>query len=166
LLLPVRSSIFDSSLFLRRAEAMRTVRQLLEAKGRDIWTISPDNSVYEALKLMADKNIGALVVMDGNRMVGIFSERDYARKVILQGKFSRDISVSEIMTHEVYSVTPEHTIKECMAVMTRGRFRHLPVLVGEQVVGVVSIGDVVKALLSEQDFMISQLENFIGGGRG
>jgi len=145
---------------------MTTVRQLLEAKGRDIWTISPDNTVYEALKLMADKNVGALVVMEGNRMVGIFSERDYARKVVLHGKFSREILVSGIMTREVYSVTPEHTIKECMAVMTQGRFRHLPVLVGEELVGVISIGDVVKALLSEQDFMIAQLENFIGGGRG
>jgi len=145
---------------------MRTVRQLLEAKGRDIWTISPDNSVYEALKLMADKNIGALVVMAGNRMVGIFSERDYARKVVLQGKFSRDIAVGAIMTSEVYSVTPERSIKECMAVMTQRRFRHLPVIEGDKLVGVISIGDVVKALLSEQDFMIAQLENFIGGGRG
>jgi len=145
---------------------MRTVRHLLEAKGREIWTVSPDNSVYEALKLMADKNIGALVVMDVNRMVGIFSERDYARKVVLKGKFSRDTPVREIMTTEVYSVTPERNLKECMAVMTQGRFRHLPVLVNDQLVGVVSIGDVVKALLSEQDFMISQLENFIGGGRG
>jgi len=145
---------------------MRTVRHLLEAKGRDIWTISPDNSVYDALKLMADKNIGALVVMEKDRMVGIFSERDYARKVILKGKFSRDIPVREIMTADVYSVTPERTLKECMAVMTQGRFRHLPVLVDEKPVGVISIGDVVKALLSEQDFMISQLENFIGGGRG
>jgi CBS domain-containing protein len=145
---------------------MRTVRQLLEAKGRDIWTISPDSSVYEALKLMADRNIGALVVMAENRMVGIFSERDYARKVVLQGKFSRDIPVSEIMTSEVYSLTPERSIKDCMAVMTQGRFRHLPVLEGDKLVGVISIGDVVKALLSEQDFMIAQLENFIAGGRG
>jgi len=145
---------------------MRTVRQLLEAKGRDIWRIGPDDSVYDALKLMAERNIGALVVMDGNRMVGIFSERDYARKVVLQGKFSREIPVSEIMTQDVYSVSPEHSIKECMAVMTQGRFRHLPVLVGDDLVGVISIGDVVKALLSEQDFMIAQLENFIGGGRG
>ncbi|MFB3902974.1 MAG: CBS domain-containing protein [Acidobacteriota bacterium] len=145
---------------------MRTVRQLLEAKGRDVWTISPDHTVYDALKLMADKNIGALVVMDGNRMVGIFSERDYARKVVLHGKFSREILVSGIMTRDVYSVTPEHTLKECMAVMTQGRVRHLPVLVGEELVGVISIGDVVKALLSEQDFMIAQLENFISGGRG
>jgi len=145
---------------------MRTVRHLLEAKGREIWTVSPDNSVYEALKLMADKNIGALVVMDVNRMVGIFSERDYARKVVLKGKFSRDTPVREIMTTEVYSVTPERNLKECMAVMTQGRFRHLPVLVSQELVGVISIGDVVKALLSEQDFMIAQLENFIGGGRG
>ncbi len=145
---------------------MTTVRQLLDAKGRDIWTISPDNTVYEALKLMADRNIGALVVTEGNRMVGIFSERDYARKVVLHGKFSREILVSGIMTREVYSVTPEQTVKECMAVMTQGRVRHLPVLEGEELVGVISIGDVVKALLSEQDFMISQLENFIGGGRG
>lgn len=145
---------------------MRTVRELLETKGREVWTISPDNTVFEALKQMADKNIGALIVMEGTRMAGIFSERDYARKVVLHGKFSRDLPVSEIMTREVYSVTPEHSLKECMAVMTQGRFRHLPVFVGEKLVGVVSIGDVVKALLSEQDFMIAQLENFISGGRG
>ena len=145
---------------------MRTVRQLLETKGRDIWKVSPDDSVYEALRLMADKNVGALIVMDGNRMVGIFSERDYARKVILQGKFSRDTPVRDIMTRDVFSVTPDQTVKECMAVMTQGRFRHLPVLLGEELVGVISIGDVVKAILSDQDFMIAQLENFIGGGRG
>lgn len=142
---------------------MRTVRQLLEAKGRDVWTIAPDNSVYEALKLMADKNVGALVVVDGTRMVGIFSERDYARKVVLHGKFSRNIPVRGIMTQEVYSVSPDHTMKECMAVMTQGRVRHLPVLLGDELVGVISIGDVVKAILSEQDFMIAQLENFIAG---
>jgi CBS domain-containing protein len=151
---------------LEETEAMRTVRQLLDAKGRDIWTISPDNTVYEALKLMADKNIGALVVVEGERMVGIFSERDYARKVVLHGKFSREILVSGIMTREVYSVSPDHTVKECMAVMTQGHFRHLPVLESEKLVGVISIGDVVKALLSEQDFIIAQLENFIAGRRG
>ncbi len=145
---------------------MKTVKQLLQAKSRDIWTISPDDSVYEALRLMADRNVGALIVVDANRMVGIFSERDYARKVVLQGKFSRDTPVSDIMTREVFSVTPDHSIRECMAVMTQGRFRHLPVLMGDELVGVISIGDVVKAILSEQDFMISQLENFIGGGRG
>ncbi|RPI20946.1 MAG: CBS domain-containing protein [Acidobacteria bacterium] len=145
---------------------MRTVKQLLDNKDRDVWTISPDSSVYDALRLMADKNIGALIVMDGDRMAGIFSERDYARKVVLEGKFSRETPVKEIMTSEVYSVTPDRTIKDCMAVMTRGRFRHLPVTQDEKVVGVVSIGDVVKALLSEQDYLIAQLENFIAGGRG
>jgi len=115
---------------------------------------------------MADKNVGALIVMDQDRMAGVFSERDYARKIVLMGKFSRDTPVRDIMTEEVYSVTPDHTVKECMAVMTQGRFRHLPVQEGGRLVGIISIGDVVKELLSEQDYLITQLENFIAGSRG
>jgi CBS domain-containing protein len=145
---------------------MRNVKQLLASKGTEVWTVTADSSVYDALKTMAEKNIGALVVLDGDRLSGIFSERDYARKVVLQGKFSKDTPVRDIMTEDVFSVSPDRTITECMAVMTAGRFRHLPVMEDDRLVGLISIGDVVKVLLSEKDFMIEQLENFIAGGRG
>lgn len=144
---------------------MVTVSQCLKSKGQAVWTTRPDVSVYEALEMMAEKDIGALLVMDGDRLVGIFSERDYARKVILQGKSSRDTWVSEIMTPKVVYVRPQHTIEECMALMTEKRIRHLPVLDGERLVGVISIGDVVKAIISEQKFVIEQLEHYITGER-
>ncbi len=142
---------------------MKSVRQLLEAKGYDVWSIAPDASVYDALKLMAEKDVGALLVMEGEKLVGIISERDYARKVILKGKSSMQTPVREIMTSKVISVRPESTIGECMALMTDKRIRHLPVLEGRQVVGVISIGDVVKTIISEQEFLIQQLENYIVG---
>ena len=145
---------------------MRTVKQLLEQKGTDVWTIQPGASVFDALTLMAEKNIGALVVVEGERVVGIFSERDYARKVALEGKFSKDTPVRDIMTADVISVTPDRTVKDCMKFMTEGHFRHLPVVSEGNLVGLISIGDVVKAVLSDQSFMIEQLQNFIGGGRG
>jgi len=145
---------------------MRTVKQLLEQKGTDVWTIQPGASVFDALTLMAEKNIGALVVVEGERVVGIFSERDYARKVALEGKFSKDTPVRDIMTVDVISVTPDRTVKDCMKFMTEGHFRHLPVVSGDRLTGLISIGDVVKAVLSDQSFMIEQLQNFIGGGRG
>lgn len=144
---------------------MVTVRQCLQSKGGEIWSIHPDISVYEALEMMAEKDIGALLVLDGEKLVGIFSERDYARKVILQGKSSRDTWVSEIMTPKVVYVRPEQTIEECMALMTDKHIRHLPVLDGERLVGVISIGDVVKAIISEQKFVITQLEHYITGER-
>lgn len=144
---------------------MKTVKQLLQAKGRDIWTISPDATVYEALLFLAEKDIGALLVLEDETLKGILSERDYARKVILRGKSSRDTPVREIMTTKVYYVRPDQTIEDCMALMTERRVRHLPVLENNEVVGVISIGDVVKAIISEQEFIIEQLENYIAGVR-
>lgn len=142
---------------------MLTVRQLLRGKGHDVWSIAPDVSVYDALKLMADKEVGALMVLDGDTMVGIISERDYARKVILKEKSSMDTPVKEIMTQHVICVGPEQTIRECMALMTDKRIRHLPVLENERLAGIISIGDVVKAIISHQEFMIEQLESYIQG---
>ena len=144
---------------------MKTVSMLLESKGNDVWSASPGTTVYDALVLMAEKNVGALLVLEGGRLVGIFSERDYARKVILHGKSSRQTTVGEIMTSKVVYVRPEQTIEQCMALMTDKRIRHLPVLEGDRVIGVISIGDVVKAIISEQEFMIEQLENYIAGIR-
>lgn len=144
---------------------MQTVKQCLQSKGSHFWWISPDATVYEALVLMAEKNIGALLVMDREVLVGIFSERDYARKVILFGKASKVIPVSEIMTSRVFYVRPEQSIEECMALMTDKHIRHLPVMEGKRVVGVLSIGDVVKAIIEQQEFVIEQLENYITGER-
>ena len=144
---------------------MKSVSQLLRAKGHEVWWITPDTSVYDALKLMADKNVGALLVLEADNLVGIFSERDYARKVILKGKSSKDTPVKEIMSSQVFYVRPEQSIEECMALMTDKRIRHLPVLEGNQLVGMISIGDVVKAIISEQEFTIKQLENYITGAR-
>jgi CBS domain-containing protein len=144
---------------------MYTVRQILQNKGQQVWSISPAASVYEALQLMASKDIGALPVVEEDRLVGIFSERDYARKVILHGKTSRETRVDEIMTGRVVVVGPERTTEECMALMTEKHIRHLPVMEGERLIGLVSIGDVVKAVISNQEFVINQLENYISGER-
>ena len=140
---------------------MKTVRDLLEGKTTRLLSISPDASVFEALQLMAAKDVGALVVLEGERLAGIFSERDYARKVVLVGKFSKETAVREIMTPKVLCVRPDQTVDQCMALMTEHRIRHLPVLDGSKIVGVISIGDVVKELLSEQQVIISQLESYI-----
>jgi CBS domain-containing protein len=144
---------------------MSTVRQLLQAKAsQEIWSIAPNVSVYRALELMAEKNIGALLVMEAGKLVGILSERDYARKVILQGRSSKTTAVDELMTPQVYHVSPDATLEECMALMTSRRIRHLPVLEGEQVVGVASIGDVIKAIINQQASTIQQLESYISSG--
>ena len=140
---------------------MKTVKQLLESKTTEVVTIAPEASVFEALELMADKDIGAVVVMQDSRVVGIMSERDYARKVILHHKSSKEITVAQIMTGKVLYVRPTQTVDQCMALMTDKRIRHLPVLDGERLVGVLSIGDLVKATISEQDFVIKQLESYI-----
>ena len=140
---------------------MKTVTQLLQAKGREIHTIGPDARVFDALKLMAEKNVGALVVTEGGRLAGILSERDYARKVILLSKSSHDIAVREIMTAKVITVEPGQTVEQCMALMTEKRIRHLPVTEGEKLIGVLSIGDLVKEVISEQEQTIKQLESYI-----
>ena len=140
---------------------MKSVRDLLGGKGTDVWSIAPDKTVYDALSMMADRGIGAVLVVEGARLVGILSERDYARQVILKGKASKDTPVREIMTTKLIHVTPDHTIDDCMAIMTNSRIRHLPVLTGENLVGILSIGDVVKAVISEKQSHIEQLEDYI-----
>jgi CBS domain-containing protein len=140
---------------------MKRVCDLLDGKGREIWSLSPDATVYEAIDEMAQKGCGALLVLEGRQLVGIVSERDYARKVILKGKSSREIAVREIMSHPVISIAPEMTIEQTMAVMTERRVRHLPVVVDETIVGVISIGDVVRALMAEQQYHIQQLTTYI-----
>jgi CBS domain-containing protein len=140
---------------------MKNVRQLLQGKSSGVCTIGPDAPVIEALKLMAEREIGALLVVDGEALAGILSERDYARKVILQGKSSRDTPVREIMTSRVVCVTPQRTVEECMALMTDKRIRHLPVLDSGKLIGVLSIGDLVKEVIAEQKTTIAQLESYI-----
>ena len=141
-----------------------TIKQLLESKGRSVATISPDATVYEALKVMAERNIGALVVVEGGRIAGMFSERDYARKVILKDRFSKETLVREIMTDKVMAMSPDETLTQVMALMTEGRNRHLPVLDDGRLAGLISIGDVVSAVISQQEFIIEQLENYIVPG--
>ena len=141
---------------------MRYVVDLLKKKGHDIWSVSPDTPVYKALELMSEKNCGAVLVLEEEKLVGILSERDYARKVILKGKSSKDTPVKEIMSSKVVCIQPKQTIDDCMALMTDKRIRHLPVMEGETtLVGLISIGDVVKEVISEQEFIIHQLENYI-----
>ena len=140
---------------------MKTVAQMLEHKPIGVISINPEASVLDALKLLAEKDVGAVLVMDGTRLAGIFSERDYARKVALKGKSSGDTPVSEIMTRQVVFVTPAQTNEDCMALMTQKRIRHLPVIDKDRVQGVLSIGDLVKDMISEQQFIISQLEHYI-----
>jgi CBS domain-containing protein len=140
---------------------MKSVRQLLQAKGRSVHTIAPGARVFDALKLMAEKDVGALVVTEGDRLAGIISERDYARKVILLGKSSQDIPVRDIMTGKVITVDLDQTVEECMAIMTGKRIRHLPVTESERLVGVLSIGDLVKEVIAEQELTIRQLESYI-----
>jgi len=142
---------------------MMTVRDLLAQKGNDIWSIAPDSSVYDAVKLMADKGIGALLVMEGDRLCGIVSERDYARKVMLKGRSSDKTPVKDIMTAKVLYVGQERSIEECMALMTDKRVRHLPVMEDDRLIGVLSVGDVIKGIISQQEFIIDQLENYIKG---
>ena len=140
-----------------------TVDLILKEKGTDIWSVSPLQSVYEAIEKMADKQVGALLVMSDGVLVGIVSERDYARKVILKGRSSKNTQVKQIMTSPLVCVTPAHTLDECMALMTTHRIRHLPVMKEQRVLGVVSIGDLVKWIISEQEATIRHLEHYITG---
>lgn len=142
---------------------MKIVSQLLQSKGSDVWSITPEVTVYEALEKMAEKNIGALLVTEKEQVVGIFSERDYARKVALRGRSSRETLVSDVMTSRVIAVTPSQTVDKCMALMTEKRIRHLPVLDDGRLAGIISIGDVVKAIISDQEILINHLEDYITG---
>lgn len=144
---------------------MISLKQFLQHKGGEIWSVNSKSYVLAALQLMAEKNIGALLVIDDGKLVGILSERDYARKVALKGKISKDTAVGEIMTERVLYVRPDESIEDCMALMTDKHFRHLPVIEKGKILGMISIGDVVRIVISKQKFIIAQLENYISGGR-
>jgi len=140
------------------------ISTLLHHKTADLWSIAPEATVFEAIKLMAEKNIGSLLVLSGGKLAGVFTERDYSRKIALQGKSSKDTRVREIISSQIVSVTPNHSIEDCMKLMTEHRVRHLPVLDGEKVVGLVSIGDLVNWIISAQNAAIAQMEQYIAGG--
>ena len=140
---------------------MTKLKMLLKDKGHDIWSVGPDDTVLDAIKMLAEKDIGALIVIKDDRPVGIFSERDYARNVYLKGKSSLDTAVRDVMVTPVICVKPDQSVNECMALMTEKRFRHLPVMNGDELVGMVSIGDLVKSVIAEQQFTIEQMEQYI-----
>ena len=142
---------------------MTTIAQLLNAKGNQIWSVEPKATIFEALEIMSEKEIGALLVMEDGKLTGIFSERDYARKVILKGKSSKETPVGELMTKKVFYIDPQKTINDCMAMMTAKRIRHVPVIEDNQVMGIITIGDVVNQIISEQEVTINHLENYITG---
>lgn len=143
-----------------------SISEILEDKGSQVWSVTPETSVYDAIKLMADKNIGALAVIEGEKLVGILSERDYTRKVILQGKSSKSTQVREIISGQVVSVTRDHTVQDCLRLMTKHRIRHLPVLQDNKLMGLVSIGDLVNSVISAQQSTIEQLQTYITGVPG
>jgi CBS domain-containing protein len=143
-----------------------TISEILTQKGATVWSISPDATVFEAILMMTEKNVGALLVTEGNKLVGIISERDYTRKVIVKGKSSKTTAVKEILSSQVIHVSPSHTVEECMRLMTDHRFRHLPVLDGDKILGIVSIGDLVNWIISAQSTTISQLQTYITGVPG
>ncbi|MCG6980945.1 MAG: CBS domain-containing protein [Deltaproteobacteria bacterium] len=142
---------------------MKIIKDILEAKGHEVYTISPDATVYEALSLMAEKNVGALVILEGETLEGLISERDYARKIILKGKFSEDTPVREIMSGGPVTVTIDDDLEQCMELMTDKRVRHLPVVEEGRLIGIISIGDVVKGIIDHKEFIIQQLEKYIKG---
>lgn len=141
-----------------------TIRDVLKHKGHQVWTIAPDATVFEAIEKLAEKNVGALLVMEGDRLVGIFSERDYTRKVALRGRSSKDTRVREILSDRVICVTPEHSVEDGLRLMTEHRIRHLPVVENQKVVGIVSIGDLVNWVINQQSATIRHLETYITGG--
>jgi CBS domain-containing protein len=143
-----------------------SINEILEHKGSTVWTIAPDATVFEAIQMMSDKNIGAVLVTEREKLVGIISERDYTRKVAIKGKSSKELKVRDIITDRVLSVTPNHTVEECLRLMTERRVRHLPVLDGEKIIGLVSIGDLVNWIISAQSTTIQQLETYISGVPG
>tara|TARA_B100000745_G_scaffold174159_1_gene114084 strand:+ start:49 stop:477 length:429 start_codon:yes stop_codon:yes gene_type:complete len=140
---------------------MTTLKMLLKDKGHDVWSVHPDDTVLDAIKMLAEKDIGALIVIKDDKPVGIFTERDYARNVYLKGKSSLDTAVRDVMVAPVICVKPDQTVDECMALMTAKRFRHLPIMDGNELVGMVSIGDLVKSVIAEQQFTIEQMEQYI-----
>lgn len=142
---------------------MRLVKNILDSKGTDIWCIGSEDSVLDAIKMMADRRIGALLVIDDENLTGIISERDYARKVILKGRSSENTKVSEIMSSDLICMSPDDSVENCMAIMTEKHIRHLPIIRDEKVVGMVSIGDLVKSIIEEQTYTIKQLEMYITG---
>lgn len=142
---------------------MITVGELLDNKGHGIWSVTPENTVFDAIKLMDEKGVGALAVVKDDALVGMISERDYARQVILKGRSSNDTKVKDIMSTQVYYTFPSQTVDDCMVVMSERRIRHLPVLKGDELVGMVSIGDLIKDIIAEQKFIIDQLEHYIAG---
>lgn len=144
-------------------QIVKTVRTILDTKGTNVWSVTPDIPVYDALLVLAEKNIGAVVVLEGSELVGIMSERDYARKVAIRGKSAMETKVSEIMTENVICVEPSQPIEECMALMVGKAIRHLPVLEDDHLVGIISIGDVVNAMIQEQQTLIDHLESYIRG---
>jgi len=143
---------------------MLTVKKILEKKGREIHSVNPNQTVFEALKVLADKEIGAVLVMENDEMCGIFSERDYARKIVLKGLFSKDALVKDVMTKDVFSITPDENVFNCMQMMTDKKIRHLPVIKNNKVEGMISIGDVVNLVIHSQKESIESLENYIKGG--
>ena len=140
---------------------MKSARQLLETKGSDVWSIHPDAAVYDAIKVMADRGVGALMVLDGGAVVGVISERDYARKVILRGRSSKDTAVKEIMTARVVYARPDQTVEECMALMTEKRIRHLPVMDDSGLCGIITTGDILAYQVREQEYTIQHLNNYV-----
>ena len=144
---------------------MRSVKDILEEKGTQVYAVSPNATVYEALQIMADKNVGALMVIEGDTVAGLISERDYARKIILKGKFSKDVPVREIMTADIIRIGPDNDVEYCMELMTDKRIRHLPVFENDRLIGIISIGDIVKAIIEHKEEIIEQLENYIKGKR-
>jgi CBS domain-containing protein len=160
-----RGSLDNAAEQKLRRRMMTTVQQVLDSKGSDVFYISPDASVFDAIAKMAEKDVGSLAVMDGDELVGIFTERNYARNVFLKGRASPKTPIREVMEEEVFIARPEQSVEQCMALMTDRRVRHLPVLGGKKLVGIISIGDLVKSIIGEKEFIIDQLEHYIHGHR-